>query len=259
MRNLIVPRERKPLECFDLAILLCRRYWRQLLIASLPGLIVLLAINLNMRTMRHEEPAMVAGIFLALVVLFNPFLSTPVTWVLGQLIFRRPVGVGLFLHSLRRSLASLFWLGFVMRALYLLLLLTFVFYPNYVIEVAILEQQSLNDSRRRVANLRRVSAMAQSNWYFLFSLVALLFIFLSTWAVAEIWQMMRYQVVFQGGFLSLLNPAHHLWPALLYWPVGVYLSAVRFLGYLDLRTRVEGWAVEQQFRTLATELAHAPH
>jgi hypothetical protein len=39
------------------------------------------------------------------------------------------------------------------------------------------------------------------------------------------------------------------------WIVGGYMTVVRFLGYLDLRIRREGWEVELTMRAEAARLA----
>jgi hypothetical protein len=41
------------------------------------------------------------------------------------------------------------------------------------------------------------------------------------------------------------------------WTVAGYMCVVRFLAYLDLRTRREGWAVELQLRAEGARLARS--
>ena len=56
---------------------------------------------------------------------------------------------------------------------------------------------------------------------------------------------------------SLEGPFYWLFYPLMLWIVAAWLTAVRFLGYLDLRIRREGWEVELLMRAEASSLGKA--
>jgi len=278
-QNRIVIRERNYLEILDLALRVIRVYAWPLALAFACGVVPAACLNAWLLAGYAEVeselgfPATYIWYMFLLVVLEIPLVTAPVTLYLGEALFTdrpRPGEIArkflralpqllffqLFLRSLLIPLAfswvllSSSWEVFVGVASFFLLILWSVFFAAwpYLGEVILLERnpmrrkqpgQMTTNRRRRLLHggyagelfTRWVGALGIGSLLFLSFWLSLLLagsMLLSQWQ----WSAAPYTFCFP----------------LAMWLVVGYFSVVRFLGYIDLRIRREGWEVELMMR-----------
>lgn len=253
-RTTVVVRSRGALELYDLALLVCRRFgWRLALLAAIgvgPWLILdawLLAAASQGDGWERWYP------LLMLIAVQGPLATAPVTAFLGEAMFSEAPSAR---RALRTAAAS-WWLLLVMglwRGCLAIIAPLLLLYPAHVVEVAVLERQPFRATLRRAHALRHAWS---GDWILHLCLaipvtIAGLAIILSGFEMA-------------GGLLfhadpwledswSVFNPGVSLAPHLGMWAMVSYLAVVRFLAYLDLRTRHEGWELDLQLKRAAQQV-----
>jgi hypothetical protein len=260
----VAVRERSVAEVFDLSLLLARRHAPRLALLALIGCAPCAALDWALLAWSDpDRPAALAWLAVLLIAQ-APLATAPLTAYLGEAMFSGDPSLRRALASVRarftRLLAVAAYRGSFAAApvaLFsavaggapgLLLLVLLVFYPLHLVEVVLLERQPLRASLRR-ANQLMVGWRSEALGQLLVggvllaagtvaavsagvSLVNLLF-----WGAIddEAWWRWFHPAV---GPLGLLAP----------WPFIAWLSVVRFLSYIDLRTRQEGWEIELDLR-----------
>jgi hypothetical protein len=71
---------------------------------------------------------------------------------------------------------------------------------------------------------------------------------------AEIANLLFWEALDSEEWSSWLHPRETFLTVILPWPIIIYLTVVRFLAYIDLRTRREGWEIELDLRRAARRL-----
>jgi hypothetical protein len=261
----ITVRERNFPEILDLALQMVREHWRGLSLALVVGATPwALANYFLLRGLIDpneiwNEPATYGVWMTILMALEAPLATAPLTLYLGQATFSESVSARKVVSDFFASLPQLLWLQGVLRALTGILLgigllIPYLSWP-YLSEVILLERNPLfYRSGGPITTWRRNRNLHRHSGGDLFS----------RWLAA-----VAAGVVLGGSVVwGLHTTASHLagaWPdelTILRWYVPLagwlvlgFFAVVRFLSYLDLRIRREGWEVELTMRAEAIRLA----
>ncbi len=286
----IAIRERGLLETLDLSLQVLRHYLKPLLAAMAVGLVPLMLINYGLMVwmLQGLDAGRFPGRFLwhltLLVILQAPLGSAPVTLFLGQAVFSDQPRLGGVLREFWQMLPRLLWCqllvrgaafawlllaalerdgefnffleGFVPLLLVLYAWLFRMFHP-YVNEIVLLERAPLRAAAPDEVNL------GQRSWNLHSAATGgLVLRALAAAAVGLMLVLGSY-----GSFLFLSGVLWNDWsqgPGLLaagfpaaLWLTALFLAVFRFLSYLDLRIRQEGWEVELRMRTEAARLTRS--
>jgi len=281
-RTSIVIRERGFLELLDLALRVVARYAVPLFWCWVAAAIPLMLINYlltNGMTIDLDDGAMVRRYIytlILLVLLQAPLVSIFMTTYLGRAVFLSASSRVALLEDVWRSTTPLVWCVMILRAaaiswvlvyfagragrptgLELILLVLAIAavavrgMRPYLVEIILLERNPIraqNESELSVA--RRSRALHGPNtgdllgrWF----AAACVSIALSVSMVLTAW--------FVSGMVFLqwnwgVWMIHIVVPVAL-WTVAGFMAVVRFLSYMDLRIRNEGWEVELLLRAAA--------
>ena len=278
-QNRIVIRERSYLDILDLALRVIRVYVGPLALAFVCGVVPAACLNawlLTDYTRQVFDRWAIANymwhMFL-LIVVEMPLVTAPVTLYLGEALFTERPTVGGIVGKSWRSLPQLVFYQLFLRSLFiplaflwllwgysvsvfagvtafLLLIVWSVFFVAwpYLGEVILLERnpmrrkhpgQMTTNRRRRLLHGGYAGELF-SRWIGALGVGSLLFLslwgsfWLLDWMLLNEWRL--------SG-----TPCTVCYPVAMWLVVG-YFSVVRFLGYLDLRIRREGWEVELMMR-----------
>jgi len=242
----IVVRERRYLEILDLALRVVRAFAGPLTLAAAAGIVPMLVLNawLVARWSRGdvalEIPAKPILLTALLVLLEAPLATAGVTLYLGAAVFaERPSARQLAVKFLRR-LPQLVWYQVLFRFWH--------FRWSYLGEVVLLEGNPWRaagveeqSSRARAAVLHRgmfADLLARS---LLSLLLGLLLGVAMWWSVYYVMAVLLSHWEWDPAMFAVAFPA-------VLWIVVCFFAVVRFLSYLDLRIRREGWEVELLLR-----------
>lgn len=258
-RATIAIRERSLAELYDLALLAVRRRpWPPLLLVAIGAgpWMALDAWLLLGQGSRDEAWAMWYPLLL-LVAAQAPFAFAPLTAWMGEAMFSERPSLGAALRDGWRPWFTLL-VGGAVRGLFAVFPLLLPLWPAHLPEVLVLERQRLLPAWRRAAALRGAAGSATV----VHLLAALLVGATAIWCLAGTWSAL-------GGLLlhadpwsfeswHLYAPGRSLLPHIALWLAAGWLAMVRFLWYIDLRTRCEGWAVDLELREAARRLGGGP-
>jgi len=284
----IAVRERNLLETFDLALHVVREFWRPWLACSLLAILPLAVLNYAligwMADIDYAEdyiPFRFYWTMSLLVYLEAPLASSLVIGFLGpavfmerpsvrqvlrevmqfapqltlcQLLLRGILPAWLLLLTLDRYDVNIFVEVFLLPGLAIYATVVRALRPN-ISEIILLEKNPLRAKNpnqltigKRSAHLHDPSASDLfGRWIGSAMLCALLVGIVFTTLVVAV------GVLF-SQWLPGWYTAEFLYPAAL-WTVAAFMSVVRFLNYLDLRIRHEGWEVELLMRAEGMRLA----
>jgi hypothetical protein len=251
----IVVRERSIPELYDLTLLVCRRYLWPLFVLGIIGCAPFLLINwwLLAAPVTEKSWGYWYGLLLLLAIQ-GPFATAPITAYLGSALFDDQPRIG---KSLRQAWKN--WWALIVFGLWRGILGIFpfllIFWPPHAVEVAVLEQQKLKSTWKRANALR---AVWTSEWSIhlmvaggllaigLFSLVDLASTLSSLFMHADL-------MGEDDGMINYL-PNASIAPHMACWLILIFLAVVRFLAYIDLRTRREGWEIDLAIKREARRL-----
>ena len=283
-RTRIAIRERSLLEIFDLALHVICSYGGPLLVATLAGVLPLALFNgvVLHRIVAYELSSdtiiRYLTLMIALVFIEAPVASLPATRYLGWTMFYEPAGARSTLRELWRLAPRLFWCLGIMRGVvpamllaiwinpldfgmpdFFIILIALLAVPlrafrPYISEVVLLERnplrsrdpQTLTISRRSAA-LHTPSAGDLFVRWLSSALLAVLMTLALICTVHYVAGMLTYNWTWGHFMYEVMIPAS-------LWLVASLIATVRFLSYLDLRIRREGWEVELTVRAAATQL-----
>jgi hypothetical protein len=269
----IAIRERDLLDVLDLSLQLVRAYSLPWFIASLVGALPLAILNWLLLRSVLERPAdrtwwMYVGIMIVLVVWELPVASAAVTRYFGHALFVDRPPVRQIVRDLIDSLPQMFFFQVLLRGFIFLPALfmgpvcalwaivfwwmPFVIWP-YLNEVILLERNPLTKSHGRITSWQRsqvLHAGSRGNqlgrW-----LVSLLFAGAMTAGLSlAIWYLcglFTHHSDFGDSMYLVFVPTAM-------WIVASFFAVARYLSYLDMRIRREGWEVELQIRAEADRL-----
>jgi hypothetical protein len=262
-KTYIAVRERDYLEILDLALHVIQRFMAPLTVALLAGIVPLALAShyLFIDSAPLEDDAgwrweygwrvCLWAVFLA------PLASAPATLLLGQALFMERVSARRIARDVLGSLPQLVFFQIFIRGALLLFILSsfipFVFHP-YLSEIILLERNPVFASKKnRITTMRRSSTLHSGSGGELFGrwlgsmLVGGL---LGTMLLLALTGCMQWM----NGTANLDRTTFAACLHIAVWTVVGYFTVVRFLSYLDLRIRREGWEVELKMRAEAARL-----
>ena len=271
----IAIRERGLLEIYDLALLVTKCHWKRILLSlaifGVPVSLInyCLLYSLQIEVGVWDVSAQFFTLTVVLIYLEAPLVTVPLTMFLGDALFhdkpdwRRAFlgfwpltprvfwsilmlrGVLPYFSMLEDGQAAVFFL--VLLCLYAVVIR--VVRP-YISEIVLLERNPLSSKNNSTITIgRRSSALHSPNFgdMVVRGMASSVSILIVLAVVLNIWAARGYLFGAWGidlWYLNLLLP-------LGMWLVVAFMSVVRFLSYLDLRIRREGWEVELVVRAEA--------
>ncbi|MBI3130268.1 MAG: DUF4129 domain-containing protein [Acidobacteria bacterium] len=241
-----VPRARRPMEALDLGLGLLQAHWGPVYRVFFLQLGILLALILPFT---GSQPAWA----LLWILWLTPWLDRGTLHVLSRRVFGQEAGVQTFLTQLgpihRRGLmASLLWRRFSIAR-------------SYLLPVWQLEDQRGNAYTARARALQRQGAGTA----FLLGLVSVVFAALTLFGILGLLQLLLPRGVTLDLWETLGQGFRQPWFNWLFTSFGLlafaltepFYAAAGFALYLNRRTQLEGWDLEQDFRSLAERLRKA--
>jgi hypothetical protein len=286
----IAIRERNLLETLDLSFRLLREFWKPWLICSLLAIVPLAALNavlLNWMafdrdfTEPSEFPFRYAWMMLLFVYFEAPLASTFVVAFLGPAVFMENPRIKQVVWDALKQFPALLLCQFLVRAVLPLWLLALTFdqlEPNYWVEIGlisllmlpyvtivrafrpyineiiVLEKNPLRAKNPQVITVGKRSSHLHgpySNDLFVRWMGTVLATLVLTWMVGMTSYFLQ-GVLFNSYELNWVHV--YIWYPAVLWTVVSLISVVRFLDYLDLRIRHEGWEVELLMKAEALRL-----
>jgi hypothetical protein len=284
----ITIRERGKRELFDLALHVARRHFGPLCMALLVGVSPFVAFNAwalsDVRWDRYDtEPQTAYVTYMVLLVFIEtPLATSLMTIYLGQVLFRSRPTTRQLLREFARSAPQLFWYQGIVRGLLFGIVAAaannwqdFNGFPEFVLwsvaawatvvrgvrpylnEVILLERNPRRASAATTMTTARRNAALHAGFggdSFVQMVGAGM---LAALATGSLWLTLSY---LRSEFFNAVEADRATMTVLLpiaLWMTVWYLAIVRFLGYLDLRIRREGWEVELRIRAEAAALARS--
>jgi hypothetical protein len=259
----IAVRERDYLDILDMSLHVIRAYAGRLAAAWAMGVLPVAALNvwlLATWTQSGEEldsASEYGYTMLALMIWEMPLATAPLTLYLGQAIFDDRPRLRRVVRDLWGSLGQLVWYQVVVRGVMSGLFVTWFYLFTarpYANEVILLERNPFFAGRTRaITTSRRNSALHAGMWSDLFG----------RWVVSIIVGLLLLGSIY-GSFTIGVGVLFSVWESSAMthfivfqatcWLVVGYFTVVRFLSYLDLRIRREGWEVELLVRAEGARL-----
>lgn len=259
----IVIRERGFAEVMDLALKVVRTHLGPLVLCGLAGVApwalangLLLNHLVSDLDIWDETPGFLTLMTLVIAVQ-TPLATAPITLYMGQVTFQHQTDPRRIAADYWRSLPQLLVHTFFracMAVTFIGLVLPYGFWP-FTQELILLERNPMfpgkakrMTTRRRSRNLHRsASGDLFGHWLAALGAGTLLVMALVGGVHTAAAQLGGYQVT-HTQLITVLTPACT-------WAVICFFTVVRFLSYLDLRIRREGWEVELTMRSEAAKLA----
>lgn len=261
----IAIRERLYFDILDLGLRVVQRHALPLAAAAIVGIVPMAVLDYWLLSALgyHESGFDVFSMIPLLAVLVAwqiPLATAPITLSLGQLMFAPQVDWRRLARDLAGSLPQLLWFQVFVRGAALVPVVSgIMLYAGwpYLNEVILLERNPLLASRAagRPTTWRRSWALhtAESGillgrW--ILALVVGLPLTLAIWGTtAYLWSMLTEQSVVNTWFEQpALATSELVSLHLAVWLLVAWFAVVRFLSYLDLRIRNEGWEIELRMR-----------
>ncbi|MDY0166805.1 MAG: hypothetical protein RBS80_09695 [Thermoguttaceae bacterium] len=256
-RTQIAIRPRSYVDILDLSLCVARAFGRPLLLAWAVGAVPAILLNgillwgLVDPSGEGDWPILYMFWMAFLVVWEMPVATAFITLYLGEATFGNRPGAGQLIAGFWRALPQLFWYQVALRALLTLPWLSWpVLYAGwpYLSEVVLLERNPMTSRRkdgtttwRRSAALHRaMTGELFGRWFLACCIGGLLIasLWLSVWFFRwHLFNLPEWSAVMFTVFLPVIV-----------WLVVGFFAVVRFLSYLDLRIRREGWDIELMLR-----------
>ena len=275
----IAIRERDLFDLLDLALHMVRTHWLSLLVASLVGVAPFALLNywlLAELTFVEEQDYAWYAFRMVLLVLFEaPLAAVPVTLLLGQAMFSERFAVAriarqaiaslphLFIYQLLiRGLLmpqALFWETFdrnwtaLMWAYFIAWFVPFTYWP-YINEVILLERNPLRSGKSHLSTWKRSRVLHQGYYGDLFARLLGCAVIAAALGTA-LWLALWYVRGLFAETNDFDSTMYTIYLPVALWIVAAFFNVVRFLSYLDLRIRREGWEVELMLRAESDRLA----
>lgn len=242
-RTTIAVRERRLSELYDLGMLVCRRHAGALALLVLAGCGPWIALDGWLLADGDADDAGLRWWLLLLLMSAQlPLATAPIAAYLGQAMFDERPRVATALRDGLRRWPALLVAG-LYRTLLALLPLLLVLWPAHLVEALVLERSPGRDAWRRANALRSASGGTAM----VHLLVGALLATAALWCLAGTWQALSGILLHadpwgeQDWFALSSGPG---WPAqIAIWLAAAFAAVVRFLAYIDLRTRHEGWEI----------------
>ena len=256
----VVIRYRTKADVLDLAVKMLRVYagpiFRWLILGVVPMFLLNTWLLADFRLYDYVWGFPLSYMLLTTLLVFleMPLATAPLTLFLGQAVFLPQPDRGALFRDLRGSLGQLLYYQVLLRPFS-------VFYP-FLNEVILLERNPLRGKATgkkttgaRTRELHRdesTDLIVNGALHFFLGLV----LFGAVW-----WSLALARVLFFGDWdlvtgVSVDRPMYTTYYHLLLWTIVGFTTVLRFLSYLNLRIRREGWDVELQVRAERARLSH---
>ena len=241
----IAIRERGYLDIADLSLMVMRHHAWPLMLSYFP----LLVHGFELNTL-EQMPGYIC--LQSMFILFElPTASALLTLYLGQAMFLESPSPRRIFSEFSHSLPQLFVFQMLLRGLLIVacifpLLLYYVGSP-YLNEIILLERNKISNTLKRSSVLHAQSSnLLIGRWLAAILLSSMLFL--------ALWQSLAFfrQKLFGGSLMDLYTFTWE-WPLAMWLVCGLF-AIVRYLSYLDLRIRREGWEIELRMRAEAARL-----
>ncbi|NQU24140.1 MAG: hypothetical protein HQ567_22890 [Candidatus Nealsonbacteria bacterium] len=270
--NRIAIRERSYIEVLDLALRVMRKCGWPLAAALAVGVVPTACFNawllsgyiadyppleLPFPPFEFDIPLTYLWYMFWLVIFEAALATAPATLFLGESLFMEKPQLKQIARRLLGSLPQLIVYQLILRAILVVMVFTwFVLYAAwpYLNEVILLERNPMRRNRQgRMSTYRRTVTFHAGYTADLFgrwlgSLLIGILLFVCFWGA----MMISRHLFFSEEYLE--KTSYTIFYPLALWLVVSYFTVVRFLGYLDLRIRREGWEVELMMRAEQTRL-----
>lgn len=252
----IMIRERGYLDLLELALVVIRNHAAPLAACFFIAAAPFFALNHWVITSRMEIDAeydqeLYIAWQLVLIAFEAPWATALVTIYLGQAMFIDRPTAGKVVSDFFRCLGQLLFFQFFLRGLSSLpcfvgLFIAYMVWP-YANEVILLERNKLGGTWKRLANLHEQSGgLVASRWFAALCAGGTLWGSL-TMACGYIRNQL-FQTLRGEYYVAVIDVPLSLWLV-----IG-FFAVVRYLCYLDLRIRREGWEIELKMRAEAARL-----
>ncbi len=265
-------RERGFLEILDLALRIIRAHLFPILFTAAIGIVPCAVLNHVLLAgwesrasdldldFEHEflNGFLYLSCLILLVLVELPVATAPLTLYLGQVTFTESAQVRRIAVDFLKSLPQILVLQVLGRMLFLpwgiTWLFSFILWP-YVNEIILLERNPLFRRRRAGAasTLARISALHAPNYGDLFARAfasGMIAPAMVAGIGASMW--MIHSLLVESWAFSHLG---YVYLQIGMWVTVLFFTVVRFLCYLDLRIRNEGWELELRMRAEANRLS----
>lgn len=238
----IAIRERSYLDVLDLALHVIRAYARPLALAFALGVVPMMLLNWwllrGYADLDFEFGSPAEYVFWLLVLVFfeAPFATAPLTLYLGNAVFTERPGFRRLARAFFGVLPQLFVLQGLLRFWY--------FRWPFLSHVILLERNPLAPRDPRQKSTRRRALELHAGLWADLVARALFSAMIGTLLVLSIWLSVYAASTMLLAEYAWDNSMLVFWFPLALWLVVGYFAVARFLAYLDLRIRREGWEVE---------------
>ncbi len=251
----IVLRERSTPELYDLSLLVWRRYLWPLLLLGIIGCTPFVLLNWWLLYSPNSSNEWGSWyVCLLLLAVQGPLATAPITAYLGSALFDDNPGIMKSLKQAWGNSIALILFG-VWRGILAIFPFLLIFWPPHAVEVSVLERQKFWPTWKRANALRAVWTGEWSTHLLIAG--GLLFIGLIALVdtASTLLSVLLYaDVLGEDDSTSAYFPYSSIYPHIACWMVMIYLSVVRFLSYIDLRTRREGWEIDLALKREARRL-----
>lgn len=256
----IAIRERGFFEILGLALQVTRAHALGLLAAFVAGILPFALLNVYLlygwaQELWGEDTDSIVYFtwwMIVLVMLEAPLATAFITLYLGQITFMRQASAKEILYGFAGALPQLLWLQGVVRSLLIWVFLVPYWTHPYLGELILLERNPLF-GRKRLTTMRRSRNLHSNSggeifgrWLQALIMGAGLVAALALSLEIAIAQLSSIEVTLTWRLLLVYHGV--------LWLVVGWMAVVRFLAYLDMRIRHEGWEVELLMRAEAQRL-----
>lgn len=269
-QTLIGIRERRYSDILDLALQVIRNHFVAWLVLSFVGAAPAIAVNMlvfsatELEEIYDEEEFFqllaYGALTTFLAVLEIPLAAMPLTIFLGQALFLSRPRPWVVFRDCVKSLPQMVLLQFIGRIVLtffcITLALPYFMWP-YLSEIVLLERNPLFAGKKQaMTTLKRSGNLHGRSAGDLFGrwLAALL---VAGILIPTLWLALRLLISTATGYWDVSLWYNVLIAQVAAWIVISYFTVVRYLSYLDLRIRTEGWEIELAMRAEGARLARS--
>jgi len=255
-RTRIVVRERNYLEILDLALRVVRSFAGPLTLAAAAGIVPMAALNAwlvagwERDALTFDVPVKPILLTTLLMLVEAPLATAGVTLYLGAAVFAEHPSARQLAAKFLRRLPQMVWYQVLLRFCY--------FRWSYLGEVILLEGNPWRAKGAKEQSSRSRAAVLHRGTFGDLLARVLFSVLLGSLVGVAMWLSVHY--------LMAVLLSHWEWdPAMfavafpaVFWIVVAFFAVARFLSYLDLRIRREGWEVELLLRAELERMRRSP-
>ncbi|QDU62249.1 hypothetical protein Pan216_31160 [Planctomycetes bacterium Pan216] len=252
-------RQRSHADVLDLALVVIRRWWLGLSLTAAAGILPCYVLNSYLL----ERAEYHGFLYFLLIVIEIPWATALMTLYLGQVTFLSRVSVLRLLRDFVGSLWQLIIYQTILRGVLSAVVVTFPFVAigmKYLNEIILLERARwLGTSRRMSFHSPIVGEIFLSSLAdMMLGCFAFFVLLLGLNTISEVWNDQWSQDWFDFEEMFSVLPYFGWQGRVSLWLVISYFAVVRYLAYLNVRIRREGWDVELKLRAERARLLEEP-